>query len=337
MKYLSAILLFFIAIPPLYAKSLEERICGNKFSSATLSSDWNIDKSLTFCQMYQHLCNEEMKEIEFQKSKEKLSQTFCASASCFNENQKVELQKCFYQATSQMFHYKIKRQETGGTESSTFTLLMTDKDICYEDCKTIKNKFLPFSFLETQGLTRESCQKCFMERNDDINLDKNSISFPEIGQKFYRGQKCFELCKDPNNSIINKTLSLACQKCVGINGHKGDSFRFIKSKNGDCFEVENEKEMKPTIPEACRSDKTTYTSVYTNKDFTFSFFSSRQGSPCIEIDNQSGGRLLSRQTDQSYCEEKPLNNDKNRNMPVEKISPSTIPASSTQPSGGLSR
>lgn len=338
MKNRWTFLLIFIIIRPLWAKSLEERICGNKFNSASLSSDWKINNSPSFCEMYPHHCNEEMRAQEYEIKRDKVGKTFCASASCFNENQKVELQKCFYQTTSNLFHYIIKRQENKVTESRTFSFPITDKDVCYEDCKTIKNRFLPFSILETRGLNRESCQKCFMERDDDINFDKSSISYPEIGQKFYRGQKCFELCKDPDDRIVfDRKLSLDCQKCVGINGYKGDSFRFIKTKNGECFEVENDLKIRATIPQACNSEKTTFTFFKKEKSSTFYQFFKDAESPCFEMDNQSGGRLLIRQTDQSHCEKEQFPNNINRNMPVEKITPSTTPDSSTQPSRGHSR
>lgn len=258
MKYLMILLSIFFETS-LWAKSLPERVCGNEYSSSKLIRDWHQDRTIEDC--LQENCLPGMHSELEKKKFERIGLKYCAISSCVKLEKSDEIRKCFSQTAPNIFIISTYTKIDNSHQFIEKPFTLTSDDMCYEDCRPLSNKFLSFVTAGSFGLQRESCQKCFKDR-DLSSLDLSSFIYPEIGKRLYEGQKCYNICKDPGGDIVtHRKLSLACKQCVGVDGNLSMESHFIKMLNGKCLEVIKNKIENQVASGACSQGNVGYTSL----------------------------------------------------------------------------
>lgn len=304
-----------------FASSLEARICGNSYSKAELLKDWEVEKSTNYCS-YTNCSYDELSRVNKILS-DRVGEKYCATASCSNESKKLKITKCFLQSDSKTFNFMLKTQEINKEKLLEAHFVdksfeMHENDVCFEACKTINNKIIPLSFFNQSGLNRESCQNCFKNRETYIPDTDDFISYPEIGKKFYKGQLCYELCKDPRGEIlIDRKLSLQCKECIGLSQPQM-KFTYILSKDKTCYEHREKGTLSAVAPEVCLAENFVLTKYEKDYTLTIAILFGVGKYPCTEVDSLTGGNLLKKFVEPSLCDEEKSINNTNRNSVNEK-------------------
>lgn len=335
MKTLALISIFIFQVPA-FASELESRICGKNYSKSEIVKSWSIEKQLSYCH-FTH-CNYD----EFSKVKEILNkqvgEKYCATANCYIENKKTETTLCFLQSDSNKFTYFVQKNAVNAeskleTEFLTHSFSMSEKDHCYRDCRPVQNKIIPLSFLDKAGLNRESCQKCFMDREYSITNEIKYITSPEVGnQKLYKGQLCYKLCVDPENEYLVKSpISTQCKECVGQNekSEKID-FQYILTKDGSCYEYRENKLLGIVENAVCTHKNPGRTHYEKDYKLTLGILFGTEKYPCMELDNLTGGNLLKSYVEENLCDQEKNTNNTNRNsFKIKDNLPETINSTKT--------
>jgi hypothetical protein len=283
------------------AKSLPERICGSDYSNAVLTQDWYQDMTIEDCIKDNCLpsMHDQLNSIIYKR----IGKKYCATSKCSNADKTEEIRKCISQTAPNLIMISTYKKSNKTSELTEKRFVFASDDLCYEDCKSTKSKFLSLVNSSGVGLERVSCQKCFEER--DLNtLDFDSYLYPEIGKRIFEGQVCYSMCKDPEGSIVtSRKLSGECQKCVGINGNTVVVSHFIKRLDGYCYEVINKKVNSRVPIEACKEGNVGFTTLV--KEVKSSFANLIWGGPtssfCYEVDDETNGEILHAPSDSKDC------------------------------------
>lgn len=281
MKNLNLILITFLLSFPAMA-DLAKNICDPAATRASLVSDWQ---------------------------KEKNGNDICASAICQVSGKDIPRDMCIREQEPDKenmvsIYYQDMISEPGVTRMTgkSFRIILNREDQCYSACEPKKKMFGSES-----GLKRKTCLDCFKARTDLRDHDE-SFLYPEIGRRLYKGSKCHELCIDKEGPFVaQRQLTPACQQCVGINGLVAESFEYMITSSGRCFEVDKDNKYRLIGNEFCQNaTELIHTTFEISKSLT-ELFTGGAGR-CLELDDKTYGDIYKISAEMSKCDQSPVNN-----------------------------
>ena len=174
---------------------------------------------------------------------------------------------------------------------------MHEGEVCLEACLPVEKKAFGMKMKTEQGLDRETCRTCFMNRRDSIY--DGSYHYKAIGKTLYTGNKCSEYCLDKKGPIqLAHAPSLECQQCVGINGFPGEKFSYLLDGK-HCFELDSTNRRRVVPMSFCKQTENVITTIYKAKrdgNFIFGYTDI-----CEEIDEKTMGNIFRKTVSSNLC------------------------------------
>lgn len=290
--FLFALISFNITIA--HSAEYAQELCGEGFSSTPVN-DWKGDEK-----------------------------KFCRKAVCKNETLEISRERCVSPlkdveniiSVSTQDH--IRGPNIASYKSKADFVYIEEGDACFESCKPEEVKKL-FSTKTISGLQRPACVECFKNRKGEYD---NSFEYKEIGKRLFPNQKCYFACRDPKGPIVtSRKLKTECEQCVGLNGHQGEKFEYLKDRQGQCYEIDYNNG-KWTVPSfLCGKNKNLMTTTYEwGSSYTVKTIFFKEKPDCKEVDTQTGGRIFSRVVGSSFCDTGSKDNS-DRSIVPDKSSP----------------
>lgn len=295
MKRLFFFALIAISMTTSHSAEYAQELCGEGFSSITPINDWIGDEK-KFCK--KAICKNDVVEISRER--------------CVSPMKEVE------NIISVETEDHIKGHNLLSYKGKADFVYIEEGDACFEACKPEEVKKL-FSTKTVSGLKRPSCVECFKKRKGEYD---NSFEYKEIGKRLYPNQKCYFACRDAKGPIVtSRKLKTECEQCVGLNGHQGEEFRYLKDRHGQCYEIDYDNG-KWTVPAfLCGKNKDLMTTTYEwGSSYSVKTILFKQKPDCKEVDVQTGGHFFSRVVSSSFCDTESKDNS-DRSIVPDKSSP----------------
>lgn len=164
--------------------------------------------------------------------------------------------------SSNIFAEVVLVQTDYGNEAITTEI--NSEHACYQACKPKEIKYGPKKARRSRmisGLQRSGCGSCLNNLVAQEEFSKRENTPQTLDDiTLYEGSKCSNYCSTAQDVPL-RLLSYACKRCVGVDGHPGESFIYIKSKSENCYEVDNNKIVRSVAVQAC-VDHEAITTVY---------------------------------------------------------------------------
>ena len=258
-------------------------ICDPSATSVRLVSDWRVAP------------NDQDRDL-------------CASAECVVGGQTIPREKCIRpqvkgRENTVRVSYSdwVREGNVSRSVGGAYNITINKEDQCFSVCNP-------------RGTKHRPCLECFKNRTDTVYDE--SINYPEIGRKLFKGTKCYELCKDPEGPIqATRTLSSQCQSCVGLNSLVPESFEYMLNKRNQCFEVESNRRYRITDRSVCDNKSDLILTEYSHEQTFAQMLTGHKGN-CFEIDSKTFGSIFRVFTEAENCTEPTMNfiNNNDRNL-----------------------
>lgn len=287
MKSLITIILFSISFTS-FATDTAQIICGKNFTTVKLVDDWEHSKK---------------------------KGGYCAKAEC---SPSITREHCFVRKEHEtgenmvriilQDHYR-EVNKSGVRTYGNHAVVIGKDDACFKACS-------PEKAGGKSGLEKKSCVECFKTRSF-ADYD-GSINYPEIGKKLEKGTKCYFLCVDkPGPFKSERILPKECQTCVGVNGFVAESFEYLQTRHGQCFEVDQDNKRKEVDKRLCKEASQLLLTEYDSSQTPYQFIFNKPGD-CYEVDSKTGGLIYQAARSPSLCESLNINNS-DRNAEIDKV------------------
>lgn len=231
----------------------------------------------------------------------------CTTYSCEKNGIRNVRKRCFLQGIHPNTIELHIKDDTSNADSRTFSstfreIVISPTDSCFNQCKPRKLTLLGAKTGERSGLARNACQECFKGRLDEKRI--GVINLPQANKKLYSGMNCYEKCQAPKGEFQSvHTYSEECQSCVGFSGKKGMRFKYLITKDGECFEYDPENQRSSVPLHLCDSSlNPTKTKYHEDDEFSFQSFLFGMDPDCFEVDEKSMGGLYKKEVSKTFCD-----------------------------------
>lgn len=264
-------------------RNASEILCDSEYTQKSITSPW--------------------KKTKIEISDKGDVDGYCTTVQCSTRGKDLKRTKCFYPSEYEnvinvTYQDGILEQGSFKSRGSYQEVRLHEGEECLSACTPVIEKRSFGREKKQIGLERESCRTCFMNR-EDKKID-DSYFYAAIGKKLYPGQWCSVHCLEPMGAInATNSPNLECQKCVGLNGHPGERFKYLLD-NTRCFEV-NSNNQKRVVPlSLCVPSESLITTTYQHKRTGNILFGYSER--CEEIDTQTQGELFRKNVALSLCQ-----------------------------------
>lgn len=271
---------------------LAQFICGNGAQS-TLVEAWKETRPHRYCS----------------KANCTVSGSSFTRTRCVNQFEDLVPQNAFFISNTDSYTSPSVRNETF-TERVT---LAYDHQ-CFQSCRPERG------MMGTKaGFQRRTCVDCFKRLTPEV---RNSISYPELGGlTLERQTKCWYACHDQEGQIKNeRILSESCKQCIGLGGFMPESFQYLRTIEGQCFEIDHENRRWPVNASMCSNRSNLLTTQYEIYKTLFELATGRPGN-CVERDDKTWGLIYRVRVAATNCEGEHVNQSDRNIAPA----PVTIP------------
>lgn len=227
---------------------------------------------------------------------------YCLSAACTYADKKIEREKCFFQnetAQANVVFVSTSDRTSASLKSRADKVILNGEEKCTDACM--------------EGVKKKSCIECFKVRALEYK-EEEFINYPEIGKPLRKGTKCYYACMDKEGPIQKtRVLSPECVSCVGVNGSAPETFEYIQTKLGACFEIDYTRRLFSVDQKLCKEagQKLNLTTYHSSKSVGQWLFNQPAG--CFEVDELTFGRMVKIEVDAEKCGQSSVN-DSDRNL-----------------------